>query len=80
MFTNCSARPHRDRAQKIALADVDAAMAQNVVGGREMEIEVGQHKMVEIIGALHTSFVFWAERKADLALGGGVDLLEVERF
>ena len=37
---------HGDRAQKITFADVHAAMAQDRVGGCEMEIEVRQHKMV----------------------------------
>ena len=37
---------HGDRTQKIAFADVHAAMAQDRIGGCEMEIEVRQHEMV----------------------------------
>ena len=37
---------HGDCAQKITFADVHAAMAQDRVGGCEMEIEVRQHKVV----------------------------------
>ena len=37
---------HGDCTQKIAFADVHAAMAQDRIGGYEMEIEVRQHKMV----------------------------------
>ena len=49
--TGCNAQPalghlHGDCAQKITFADFYAAMAQDRVGGCEMEIEVRQHKMV----------------------------------
>ena len=49
--TGCDAEPalrhlHGDCTQKIAFADVHAAMAQDRVGGCEMEIEVRQHEMV----------------------------------
>jgi hypothetical protein len=37
---------HGDCTQKIAFADVHAAMAQDRIGGCEMEIEVRQHEMV----------------------------------
>jgi hypothetical protein len=37
---------HGNCTQKIAFADVHAAMAQDRVGGCEMEIEVWQHEMV----------------------------------
>src|ERR1700730_94694 len=46
----CDAAPrlghlHGDCTQKVAFADVHAAMAQDCVGGCEMEIEVRQHEM-----------------------------------
>jgi hypothetical protein len=49
--TGCDAEPalghlHGDCTQKIAFADVHPAMAQDRVGGCEMEIEVRQHEMV----------------------------------
>jgi hypothetical protein len=37
---------HGDCTQKISFADVHAAMAQDRIGGCEMEIEVRQHEMV----------------------------------
>src|ERR1700742_2176725 len=58
----------RDAADEIALADIDAATADEAIGGGEMEIEVRQHEVIEIIGALHLTFV-GPERKGDLALG-----------
>ena len=49
--TGCDAEPalghlHGDCTQKIAPANVHPAMAQDRVGGCEMEIEVRQHEMV----------------------------------
>jgi len=46
-----SGHPHGDRTQKVALADINAAMAQDRVGGCDVEIEVRQHEMVEVIVA-----------------------------
>src|SRR5437764_8513411 len=75
-----SAHLHRDRTQKVALADVDAAMAQDRVGGCDVEIKVRQHEMVETIVALHVALVGGAERERDLPLGRRIDLVRVERL
>src|ERR1700689_5096383 len=75
-----SGSPYRDRTQKVALADVHAAMTENRVSGGDVEIEIRQHKMVEVIVALHVARGVPAERKRDLALGRGIDLLAVERL
>jgi dihydrofolate reductase len=59
---------HWDRAQKVALADINAAMTQDRVGGCDVEIEVRQHEMVEVIVALHVALVGRAERERDLTI------------
>src|SRR5271163_3128388 len=41
----------RNRAQKVALADIDAEVAQDGVGGGAMEIKVRQHEVVEVVVA-----------------------------
>src|SRR5580704_3191398 len=69
---------HRDRAQEIALADLHAAVTQDRVGGGQMEIDVRQHEMVEIIVAFHLALIGRAERKGDLTIGCGIDLLGIE--
>jgi len=45
-----------------------------------MEIEVRQQKVIEVVVALHIPGGSGAERKRDLALGRGIDLLAVERL
>src|SRR5262245_2469683 len=70
-----SGHPYGNRAQKVALADVDAAMAQDRVGDCEVEIEVRQHEMIEVIVPLHVTLVARAERERDLTIGRGIDLL-----
>src|SRR5262245_27047002 len=61
--------------QKIGLADLHAAMAQDGVCRRAMEIDVGQHKVIEVVGALHLAFVGGSERERDFAIDPGIDLL-----
>src|SRR5580692_7785284 len=73
-----SAHLHGDRTQKVALADVNAAMAQDRVGGCDVEIEVRQDKMVEVIVAFHVALVGRAERECDLTISRRIDLLWVE--
>src|SRR6516225_4952530 len=65
---SASGHLHGDRAQKVALADVNAAMAQDRVGGCDVKIEVRQHEMVEVIVALHVPLVGRAERERDLTI------------
>src|SRR5258707_9564817 len=69
---------HWDRTQKVALADVNAAMAQDRVGGCDVEIEVRQYEMVEVIVAFHVALVGRAERECDLTVSRRIDLLWVE--
>src|SRR5437899_1555451 len=75
-----SSHLHRNRAQEVLLADLHAAMAQDRIGGGEMEIDVRQHEMIEIVVALHVALVGRAERECELTIGGAVDLLGVERL
>src|SRR6516225_5852645 len=76
---NASGCPHRDSAEEIVLADIYAAMTEDVVGGGDVKMEVGHRKMVEIAGACHMT-LFRAKRKSDLTLRGAVDLPGVERL
>src|SRR5579883_1908222 len=69
---------HRDRAKEVALANIDAAVTQDRVGGGKMEIEVRQHEMVEVVGALHVPFVGRAERKRNVMVSSPVDLLQID--
>src|SRR5580658_741730 len=68
-----------DRADKVLLTDLQAAMAQYHVSGGDVEIEVRQHKVDEIIGSIHLP-LFGTERERDLPRGRGIDLFCVERF
>jgi outer membrane immunogenic protein len=63
-----SSHLHRDRPEEVLLADIDAAMTQDRVGRGAMEIEVRQHEVVEVIVALHVTFIGGAERERDLAI------------
>src|SRR5437660_7387198 len=78
-FRQLSRHPHRDGTEEVDLADFDTAVTENVVGGCDVKIKVWQREMVEIVGALHVPR-FRAERHNDLAVGGLVDLLGVERL
>ncbi len=55
----CSHTPNevRDRAHEVALADLDAACAQDVVSRGQMKIEVRHGEMQEIVGAGKLQFV-----------------------
>src|SRR3569623_1084043 len=61
-----------NRPEEVALADVGAEVPRDRIRRCAVEIEVRQHEVVEIIGALHLPLVLAAERKGDLALGRGV--------
>src|SRR2546428_755853 len=52
-----SGHPHRERTQKIALEDVDAAIAKDRVGDCDVEIEVPQHERVNVNVAFHVALV-----------------------
>lgn len=43
----------RELAEEVALAEVDAAVAQDRVRGREVEVEVGEHEVIEVVTAAH---------------------------
>src|ERR1700723_2529991 len=68
-----------DRADKILLAYLQAAMAQDCVSGSDVKIKVWQHKVDEIIGSIHLP-LFGTERERDFPRGRGIDLFCVERF
>ena len=65
-------------AEEIALADLHPSGAQNVVGGRQMEIEVRQGEMQEIVRALHFHLAVRTDRKDHVTVGGRVDGLGVD--
>src|SRR3954469_22517173 len=71
---------HGNRTEEILLSDLHTAMTQDRVGGRQVEIYVRQHEVVEIVVALHLPFVGRAKRKRDRAAGRRVDLFRVERL
>src|ERR1043166_7724345 len=60
--------------EKIALADLDTAMTQDVVGGGGVEIEVRQHEADQELLALERQGLLRADRKGDILLGGRVDV------
>jgi hypothetical protein len=60
---------HGYRTKIVALADVNAVVTQNRIGGRNMEMKVRQQKVVEVIGALHVTLIVRAERERDLSIG-----------
>src|SRR5271166_1962716 len=72
-------RFYGDSTKIVALCDLNAAMAQNCIGGCDMEMEVRQQKVDEIIGAVHMTRGR-PERECDLTLGRRIDRLAVERF
>ena len=45
-----------------------------------MEIVIRQHEIIEIVRAFHQAAGAAAKRKFDIAVGGRVNLLGVERF
>src|SRR5215469_1190686 len=65
------------RAEVIALADLDAGMPQDVVGGGDVEIEVRQPEMEQEVLALEGQGV-GADRQRDLAGFAAVDLGRLE--
>ncbi len=64
-----SGRLHGDRTAIIALADVNAVVTQTRISGRDMEMEVPQHKMVEVIVAFHGEIDSSADREITFPLG-----------
>jgi Bacterial protein of unknown function (DUF899) len=73
LLHDVSSHPHWDGTEEVALADLDTAVTENVVGGREVKVKVWQREVVEVVGASHVTLVVWAEREGDLAVGGGVE-------
>src|ERR1700733_112512 len=69
----------RDCAHEVALADLDAAPAKNVVGGRQMKIEIWHGEMEQIVGAGKLQFVL-AGGDYDLAGLRALHRLGVDRF
>src|SRR5215510_4919638 len=71
---------HWDGTNEITLADFDAAMTEDVVGGGDVKVEVWQYEVVEVIDTSHVTFDARAKRESDLAVGGLIDVLGVERL
>src|SRR5262249_54497059 len=67
----------RHRAEEVALADLQAALGQDVVGGRRVEIEVGQREAGEIAQALEGEGLS-AGGNLDLAILRAVELVWLE--
>src|SRR5450631_2225759 len=62
------------RAHKIPLADLHAVVAQDVVGGGGMKVEVRQREVAEKLLAVQGHGLVGTERKADLAGFGTIEL------
>jgi hypothetical protein len=65
-------------AHEIALADLDAVMAQDVVRGGGMKVEIRQRKMAEELLPLQRHGLVWADRKRDLTAVGALELCGLE--
>ena len=63
-----------DHADEVSLADLDPVMPQDVVGGRGVEIEIGQREMHEI-GLAREVQLLAADRQRDIATLGAVNIL-----
>src|SRR5262245_10017138 len=55
-------------------------MAQDVVGGGDVKVEVWQYEVIEVIDASHVTLDARAKRESDLAVGGLIDVLGLERL
>src|SRR5215510_11247434 len=55
-------------------------MAQDVVGGGDVKVEVWQYEVIEVIDTSHVTLDARAKRESDLAVGGLIDVLGVERL
>src|SRR5262249_3751370 len=66
-----------ERAQEIALADLNAVVAQNVVGGRGVEEEVREGELRQIDAGLE-GHLLTTESERDLAVGRTVELLRLQ--
>jgi hypothetical protein len=75
-----SRRSDRDGTDEVTLADLDAAVAEDVVGGGDVKIEVWQREVMEVVRPFHVALNTLAKRENDLAVGGVVDLFCVERL
>jgi hypothetical protein len=71
---------HRDGAEEVTLADLDATVPENVVGGGQVKVEVRQCEVVEVVDTSHVPLVARAKRESDFTFGSRVDALRVERL
>jgi hypothetical protein len=69
--------PRLGGTEEIALADLDTAVTENVVGGGEVKVKVRDREVVEVVRTFHVAFVVRAEREGDFAIGGRVNFLGV---
>src|SRR3954454_12692821 len=66
--------------EKIALADLDAVVAQDAVGGGGVEIEIRKRKAAGKLLALQRHGIARASREGDVFAIGAVELRRLERF
>src|SRR5262245_58764114 len=55
-------------------------MAEDIVGGGDVKVEVWQYEVVEVIDTSHVALDARAKRENDLAVGGLINVLGVERL
>jgi hypothetical protein len=60
-------------AQIVALADLDSVVAQNVVGGDDVEIEMGQRPVPEVFKAVRVEDQVLDQREQDRAVLGTLE-------
>ena len=60
-------------AQIVALADLDSVVAQNVVGGDDVEIEMGQRPVPEVFKAVRVEYQVLDQREQDRAVLGTLE-------
>src|SRR5215471_14048402 len=67
-------------AHEIALADFDAIMPQDAVGGGRVEIEIREGERAQELLALHGNAAVGPGREGDVLLVGALELRRLERF
>src|SRR5438045_4794050 len=72
-----SRRVSLDAAHEVALADLKPIVAQDVIGGGQVEIEIGEREMAQISGA-RKAHVLAADLEGHRAGGGVGELLLLE--
>src|SRR5882762_3770113 len=66
--------------QKIALADFDAVVAQDAVGGGGVKVEIREREIIEVLLSLQRQGVGRADRKRNVASLSALELFRLERL